>query len=124
MTRTQIKGFTLIEVLIALCILAIALTALLKTMAQTVNNTHRIKQKTVNHWVAQQGIFMLQLGLLHASPGQETTQDTTMLGEHCYWRAKISATPIKSIQKISIYVSSKKNEPFQLELEGFRYLPS
>lgn len=115
------RGFTLIEVLIALSILAIALTALLKSMAQTVDSMHRIKQKTLNHWVAMQGIRMVQLGLLNINPSQETTQDTKMLGEHCFWRAQLSSTSQKNIQLISIYISNTKTGPFQLSLQGFKY---
>lgn len=116
-------GFTLIEVLIALAIIAIALTALLKALAQNVENTHRIKQKTVSHWVAMQGVAMVQLGLLQITPSQETTQDTSMLGEHWFWRARVSATPQKSIQLITISVSADKAGPFREELHAFRYLP-
>lgn len=117
------SGFTLIEVLLALTIIAVALTALLKSIAQNVENTHRIKEKTVSHWVAMQGIAMVQLGLLQINQNQETTQDTTMLGEHWYWRAKTSATPIKSIQLVTISISSQKAGPFREELHAFRYVP-
>lgn len=116
-------GFTLVEVLLALTVIAIALTALLKAIAQNVENTHRIKEKTISHWIAMQGVAMIQLGLLQINPSQETTQDTTMLGEHWFWRAKTSATPQKSIQLITIYVSSQKAGPFREELHAFRYVP-
>lgn len=116
-------GFTLIEVLLALAIIAIALTALLKALAQNVENTQRIKQKTVSHWVAMQGVAMVQLGLLQINSSQETTQDTTMLGEHWFWRARVSSTPQKSIQLITISVSTEKSGPFREELHAFRYVP-
>lgn len=117
-------GFTLVEVLIALSIIAIALTALLKAIAQNIENTQRIKEKTISHWVAMQGVAMVQLGLLQILPNQETTQDTKMLGEHWYWRAKVNATPQKSLQLITIYVSTQKAGPFREELHAFRYVPS
>nr|WP_196398944.1 GspI family T2SS minor pseudopilin variant LspI [Legionella saoudiensis] len=117
------SGFTLIEVLLALTIIAVALTALLKAIAQNVEHTQRIKEKTISHWVAMQGIAMVQLGLLQINQSQETTQDTTMLGEHWYWRAKISTTPVKTIQLITISVSTEKAGPFREELHAFRYAP-
>lgn len=115
------SGFTLVEVLIALAIIAIALTALMKSIAQNVGNTQRIKQKTVSHWVALQGVAMVQSGLLHINSGQETTQDTTLLGEHWFWRVKVSKTPQKSIQLLTVSVSSEKTGPFHNELYAFRY---
>lgn len=122
MAKFRHDGFTLIEVLLALSIIAIALTALLKAMTQNVENTRRIKEKTVSHWVAMQGVAMVQLGLLQITPGQETTQDTKMLGEHWYWRAKVSATPEKSIQLITILISTQPAGPFREELHAFRYM--
>ncbi|KTD55724.1 type II secretory pathway protein LspI [Legionella santicrucis] len=115
-------GFTLIEVLIALSIIAIALTALLKAISQNVETARRIKEKTVSHWIAMQGVAMIQLNLLQVNQSQETTQDTTMLNEHWYWRAKISSTSQKNIQKITILVSTEKAGPFREELQAFRYV--
>lgn len=43
--RSNESGFTLIEVLLALSIIAIALTALLKAISQNVETTRRIKEK-------------------------------------------------------------------------------
>lgn len=66
---------------------------------------------------------MVQLGLLQINPSQETTQDTTMLGEHWFWRARVSTTPQKAIQLITISVSTQKAGPFRDELHAFRYVP-
>ncbi|MDR3442649.1 MAG: GspI family T2SS minor pseudopilin variant LspI [Legionella sp.] len=120
MKKRASSGFTLIEILLALAIIAIALTALLKAIAQNVDNTHRIKEKTISHWVAMQGVAMVQLGLLKVTQGQETTQDTTMLGQHWFWRVQVSNTPQKNMQLITISVSTKKNGPFREELHAFR----
>lgn len=116
------SGFTLVEVLLALVVIAIALTALLKATAQNIENTHRIKEKTISHWIAMQGVSMIQLNLLQVNQSQESTQATTMLKEKWYWRAKVSATPMTKIQKITISVSQKQSGPFREELIAFRYL--
>lgn len=114
-------GFTLMEVLLALAIIAIALTALLKATAQNIENTQRLKEKTISHWVAMQGVSMIQLNLIHLNPTIDTTQATRILGEKWYWRAKVSTTPIKTIQKITISLSLKESGPFREELTAFRY---
>ncbi len=110
--KGQSKGFTLIEVLLALLIIAIALTALIKASAQSIHATSRIKDKSISHWVAMQGVTMIQLGLLKVSLNQETSQMTTMLGQRWYWRAKIIATPLSHIQQINITVSKHATGPF------------
>jgi len=121
--RNNISGFTLIEVLIALTVIAIALTALLKVTGQNIKNTNRVQEKTISHWIAMQAVSMIQLNLLQLDRNKESTQATTMLDQKWYWRAKISSTPLKTMQQITIYTSAKQNGPFQEELRAFRYMP-
>ncbi len=114
------SGFTLIEVLLALAVIAIALTALIKATAQNVAYTQRIKEKSVSHWVAMQGVAMVQLGLLSVNLNQEVTEVTSMLGERWYWRVKLLPTSIKNMQQISISVSHHQAGPFTDTLIAFR----
>ncbi|WP_131781722.1 type II secretion system minor pseudopilin GspI [Legionella gresilensis] len=114
-------GFTLIEVLLALAIIAIALTALLKVTAQNVANTARIKDKTLSHWIALQGVNMVQLKLLNPALNEEVTQVTTMLGQRWYWRVKITKTPMNAVQEIQIKVSKNQAGPFSEALTAYRY---
>jgi general secretion pathway protein I len=121
--RMNKLGFTLIEVLIALSIIAIALTALLKSTSQSIEHTARIKEKSISHWVALQGTAAIQLGLIPINLNQEITEVTTMLGQRWYWRAKLTNTPIKTTQKITITVSDDPGGPFTDPLVAARYSP-
>lgn len=120
--KKNASGFTLIEVLLALAIIAIALTAILKITAQNIATTARIKEKTISHWVAMQGVNMIQLGLVQVTLSQEATQATTLLNQKWYWRAKVNKTPIKQIEQITISVSPIQSGPFREELTAFRYV--
>ena len=120
--RKQPNGFTLIEVLLALAIIAIALTALLKATAENVAHTQRIKEKSISHWVAMQGVTAIQLGLVSINLNQEITQVTTMLGQRWYWRAKLTLTSVKPMQQINVTVSGQQAGPFRDELIAFRYV--
>lgn len=117
------EGFTLLEVLLALAIIAIALTALLKAVAQNVSNTERIKDKTISHWVALQGITQIQLGLLPLVENREITEVTTMLGQKWYWRVRVTKSPVQSVQQIIIKVSKNQSGPFENPVLAFRYQP-
>jgi general secretion pathway protein I len=123
MKQNHASGFTLIEVLLALTVLAIALTALIKSTTQSVVGTARIKDKTISHWVAMQGISMIQLKLLTIPSNQEITKNTRMLGQQWYWRASIHPTPINHVQQIRITVSKTQSGPFVDDLIGYRYSP-
>ena len=120
MNKSQ-YGFTLIEVLLALVIVAIALTALIKATAQTVTGTQLIKIKTIRHWVAMEAVSMIQTELINIPMNQEVTKVTTMLGEHWYWRAKLLPTPIKHLQQINITSSHQQAGPFTNLLIAFKH---
>jgi general secretion pathway protein I len=119
--KMKAQGFTLIEVLLALSVIAIALTALLKATAQNVANSRRIKEKTISHWIAMHGIAMVQLDLVQVKPNQDVTKITSMLGQRWYWRVKVSKTPIRLVEQITVTVSQNQAGPFQDPLIGFRY---
>ena len=115
------SGFTLIEVLLALAIIAIAFTALLKATIQDITSTRHIKDKTISHWVATQGVKQVQLGLITVPANQELTEVTTLFEERWYWRVRLSNTPVQSMRRITITVSKNPAGPFGDPLIAFLY---
>ena len=115
----KLKGFTLIEVLIALAIVAIALAAVIKATSSDVKNTDRIKSVTIGHWVQMHAVAMLQLKLLNPSSSQTISQVTTMLNQKWYWRAQISNTPSNTIKKATITISQSRQGPFLQPLVAY-----
>lgn len=113
------KGFTLIEVLLALVIIAISLTALLRATGQDVRYMHRLRHKTSEHWVARQAVTQIQSNLITVK-GQTQTLKTTMLGEDWYWRPQLKKTPIPNIHQIIISVSSNQSGPFQQTMVAYK----
>ena len=49
----QQKGFTLLEIMIAVAIFAIASAALIRSAAQTVKQTNIIQERTLGYWIAE-----------------------------------------------------------------------
>lgn len=115
---TNQRGFTLIEILLALAIIAIALTALLRASSQSIVFTQRIKDKTTNHWVAMQAISSIKLGL---DSSDNLYHTTTLLGKTWYWQATLSSTPIKHMEQITIHVSSTPLHEADYSLIAYRY---
>ena len=112
-------GFTLIEVLVALAILAIALTALLKTSAESISYSSRIKDKTIKHWVAMQAINQVQTHKLSLRVGLPTTKSLKAFGTNWYFQAKLTPTPINALQQITIEVSNQQHGPYTDPLVAF-----
>ncbi len=105
-------GFTLIEVLIALVILAIALTALLKITGDNIRNTQRLEDTLIREWVMKQGATMIQIGLLPLPNQREITQVTHMLGQTWYWKAWRTNTSMAGVYQINITSSPTAQGPF------------
>ncbi len=120
MSTRETKGFTLIEVLIALAIISIALTALLLTTAETVRSTERLRQKTLAYLTATQALTLIQLELAPLEKKQEITQQITLFGTPWFWHAKASPTSIKTIERIEVTTSPNENGPFTTPVTGFR----
>lgn len=119
-----ILGFTLIEVLLALVIIAISLTALLRATGQDVRFTHRLKDKTVRHWVAKQAINQIQANIVTLRKSQPQTFQTNMLNQKWYWRASLSSSGIKGVAKVTISVSTKNSGPFLEALTAYKLVVS
>ena len=49
----KLAGFTLLEIMIALAIFAVASTALVRNAAQAVKQTGIIKERTLGYWIAE-----------------------------------------------------------------------
>lgn len=105
------RGFTLIEVLIALAITAIALTAIIKATSQAIRSTTHLQQKTIALWVAQDILNSARVNLIKLPiDGVEEKQPITMLNQSWWWQGYQENTPIKSIKKIQVYVFDQADE--------------
>ena len=61
MTLNRCKGFTLVEVLVALAIVTVALAAGFRSVAQSADSATALKARTLALWVAQNRLSFAQL---------------------------------------------------------------
>ncbi len=107
--RKRIKGFTLLEVMVALAIVAIGLTAGVKGIGSHIKNQAYLKERTLAHWVA-----MNQLAVMRANevwPSGELS-GTEEMGKSSYkWVAEVIKLPGgDGIRRVEISVS-REDEP-------------
>lgn len=121
------QGLTLIEVLIALAIAAIALTAVIKATSQSIRGTTYLQNKSIAMWVGQEVLTEARLGLIVLpSLSAPMERSTNMLGRDWYWEAGSEETPNKRIRKISVSVFEQQahaeNQTPLATLESYVYL--
>jgi general secretion pathway protein I len=105
----QRNGFTLLEVLIALAILAIALAAIVRASGSAVGTAITLKERTLAMWVAQNRLE--EEMALRAFPGTGVKEgEASQAGEPFKWRETVSETPEPRFRRIEIEVFPSGDE--------------
>ena len=97
------RGFTLIEVMVALAIIAIALGALLNSAGTQTASVGYLKQKTFAHWVAMNTLSEIRISKQFPELGVKKG-DSDMAGHTWYWTRTTRATEDKNARQIEIRV--------------------
>lgn len=107
----HITGFTLIEVMVALTIIAISLGALLSTSGSQARNASYLKQKTIAHWVAVNELTQLRIAKEFPDLGDKKGS-TTMADHEWYWTRTTKKTEDKDARQISftLYADKERNK--------------
>jgi general secretion pathway protein I len=102
-------GFTLVEVLVALAIIAISMSAALSTSGSQASSASYLKQKTIAHWVAMNEMTQFQIAKRITTTGK-TDGDTKMAGVTWYWTRKVTPLALyKGIYEIQYKIYSDKS---------------
>lgn len=108
------SGFTLLEVMIALLVVAVALGGAVKVIGNAANNSTRMNNKTFANWVALNQIAKLRIGKEWPKLGEQKG-DSEMVGRKWAWSQKSIKTDDDNIRRIEMSVWSeddKKSSPF------------
>jgi general secretion pathway protein I len=118
------KGFTLIEVLIAVAILGIALIAVLKNTHIAIKNEEYLEQKTQAHWVAMNIITQATVGIINIpNPGNLQTGQATILSNPWNWQLTSERIPNTIILRLQVQVLNDQGSPIDT-IETFITAPS
>lgn len=116
-------GFTLIEVLIALAILSIALTAIIQSTSQNIKDTLYLQNKTIAIWVGTELIAEVEAGILKvpAAP-DKLTREVEMLDQKWRCVAHLTPTPNKKIQSMDVAVYPATSKTKLIHLVSYLYV--
>jgi general secretion pathway protein I len=120
-------GFTLIEILVALAIIAITLGTLIKASSDQAVNTGYLKQKTIANWVALNELNKLMLEKTWPSTGT-ATDEVTMAKIEWHLKRTVEKTLSDDTRKVIYRVYSDADMEHQVSfLTGYvtnpKFLP-
>lgn len=113
------QGFTLLEVLVALAILAIAMAAVSRTASSSIQHVDALRTRVIAGWVAQNRLALHQARNDWPAPGVQTGEEK-QAGQNYPWKEEIIATPNPTMRRIVVDVYAPDDAKHVLrELTGF-----
>lgn len=117
-------GFTLIEVLVALAVVAIALGALVRAVGQGAATAAALRERAVARWVALNRIAALELAQAWPAPGTRTGT-AEMAGRRWRWEERVRPTDVPTLRRVEVTVrASEGRDGPQVRLVAFLALPA
>lgn len=114
-------GFTLIEVLVALTLAAVALAAGLRALAQAADGAGTLKARTLALWVAQDRLAQAQLAPDAIADAQG---EVLQAGARFVWQTRAGATPNPAFRRLDITVAAADQPAYALaRLTGYVAVP-
>ncbi|MDE0930287.1 MAG: type II secretion system minor pseudopilin GspI [Halioglobus sp.] len=106
------RGFTLVEVMVALAIVAVALPAVLMSLYQQVDDTAYLRDKTLAHMVAENRLAEIRL-VIGATRNLAAGKDSglaSMADRDWYWWVETKATEVANFFRVEITVSLEEEQ--------------
>jgi len=119
MNKPRAHGFTLLEVLVALAILAIALAAAMRASSVTTDQAQAMKLRLLAQWSAENQLAELTARKRWPAPGVQSGS-SVQAGVALDWAQTVSATPNPAFRRVEIKVYANQDRRYALaQLTGF-----
>ena len=124
MIRARQRGFTLLEIIVALAVLAVTLGAIIKATGDYTANQAYLRDRTIANWVARNVLAEFQIE--NAWPDVGERKGTKEMGRMEWdWLATISQTEEAELRRLDIEVrplDADDTDPLVI-LSGFLWQP-
>ena len=103
MKRGRPAGFTLIEVLVALVIVALGMGAVLSALNNAAGSTIRLREKTMATWVGLNQLATTRLKPVFPTRGK-TEGEVDLANARWHWQQQVDDMQIPGLKRITIQV--------------------
>ena len=112
------RGFTLIEVMVALVVASLALVAVMASISQMIDAGTAMRDRTYAAWIAQNKIAELRLA--NTEPEVSTSNgEVEFAGLEWGWTATISETGVQYLYRVDVGVSFAGSDDVVRTVTGF-----
>ena len=98
-----VRGFTLIEVLVALMIVALGMGAVLSSLSSAADSTIRLREKTFASWVGFNQLAETRLKAALPANGK-SEGEVKFANARWHWQQQVADTQVAGIRRITIQV--------------------
>lgn len=117
--KVKQRGFTLLEVMVALAVLALTLGAMIKAGGASARNVAMLRDQTLASWVALNKVNEALLQREWPEPGSRA--DTVTLGNReWYWEVRIGKTSDPELRRVEVAVREQRDTAPLVELIAFK----
>lgn len=114
----RVRGFTLVEVMVALAIAALGLAAVAASVSQMVDAAMSMQQRSYANWIAQNKIAELRLANV-VPEVSSTSGQVQYAGLDWDWRADISETGVENLFRVDVTVTQAGQDEVLRSVSGF-----
>ena len=98
------RGFTLLEVLVALAIFALVAASVLTATARSLQTASRLEDKTLAMWIADNRLTELQLSRSPVADGRDQGE-LEFAGRRWQWQSEVQATREADMRRVTLWVA-------------------
>jgi len=118
MSTVRHRAFTLVEVMVALAIIALSLTAVAAKMGRMIDTSNSMRERTYASWIAQNKIAELRLANVPTEVSS-TSGETEYANTIWYWRVDVSESGIENLFRADVAVFYPDNDSMVRKVTGF-----
>jgi general secretion pathway protein I len=108
----------MVEILVALAVLAVALTAVARSLGAAIDTTAALRDRTLARWVAEDRLTELELS--RQWPELDVKEgDADMGGRAFHWRQETGVTPAARMRRVEVSVLLKGTDSTLAKMTGF-----